>query len=140
MNASANATSGVPETLPTVPETPTHVAETRPGVVETPGGVPEPAVRTRSTKRRASETHPRAPEVRDGRPGTSARGLLSGRLPARYLTPEDLAAMFSVPIETVYAWRRKRTGPPGFRIGKHIRYDPAAVHTWVTQQATTDAA
>ncbi|MDT0308041.1 helix-turn-helix domain-containing protein [Streptomyces sp. DSM 44917] len=63
-------------------------------------------------------------------------------MPDRYLTPEDLASMFSLPsVETVYAWRRKRTGPPGFRIGKHLRYDPAAVAAWVAAQtALPDAA
>ncbi|MGW6455365.1 helix-turn-helix domain-containing protein [Streptomyces sp. NPDC055078] len=72
-------------------------------------------------------------------PTTDPRAALRAGLPDRYLTPEDLAAMFTVPIETVYAWRRKRTGPPGFRIGKHLRYDPTTVHTWVTQQATETA-
>ncbi|MFE2346946.1 helix-turn-helix domain-containing protein [Kitasatospora cineracea] len=61
-------------------------------------------------------------------------------LPARYLTPEDLASMFSLPsVETVYQWRRRRTGPPGFRVGKHLRYDPAAVAAWVAQQSTEAA-
>ncbi|KOT95336.1 DNA-binding protein [Streptomyces rimosus subsp. pseudoverticillatus] len=65
-----------------------------------------------------------------------------GGLPDRYLTPEDLVTMFSLPsVETVYAWRRKRIGPPGFRVGKHLRFDPGAVHAWVTGQTTlTDAA
>ncbi|MCX5340517.1 MULTISPECIES: helix-turn-helix transcriptional regulator [Streptomyces] len=61
-------------------------------------------------------------------------------LPARYLTPDDLAALLSVPLETVYAWRKKRTGPPGFRIGKHLRYDPAAVHGWISNLAEHEAA
>ncbi|GHA70715.1 hypothetical protein GCM10010391_65580 [Streptomyces anthocyanicus] len=53
-------------------------------------------------------------------------------LPSRYLTPDDLVAMFDLPsVETVYQWRRKRTGPPGFRVGRHLRYDPADVRTWV---------
>ncbi|MEU4099850.1 helix-turn-helix domain-containing protein [Streptomyces tanashiensis] len=65
---------------------------------------------------------------------------LRAGLPDRYLTPEDIAAMFSVPIETVYHWRKQRTGPPGFRVGRHVRYDPAAVRTWVQQQEATDAA
>jgi predicted DNA-binding transcriptional regulator AlpA len=52
-------------------------------------------------------------------------------LPTRYLSPEDIAALFDVPLETVYQWRRKRTGPPAFRVGRHLRYDPAAVATWV---------
>ncbi|WP_328980794.1 helix-turn-helix domain-containing protein [Streptomyces canus] len=53
------------------------------------------------------------------------RATLPGGLPDRYLTPDDVAAMFEVPLETVYQWRKKRTGPPGFRIGKHLRYDHA---------------
>ncbi len=65
---------------------------------------------------------------------------LRAGLPDRYLTPEDIAALLSVPLETVYAWRKKRTGPPGFRIGKHLRYDPAAVRAWVTSLAEHEAA
>ena len=60
-------------------------------------------------------------------------------LPARYLSPEDIASLFGVPLETVYQWRRKHTGPPGFRVGRHVRYDPAAVAQWVADQ-THDAA
>ena len=56
-------------------------------------------------------------------------------LPARYLSPEDIASLFAVPLETVYQWRRKHTGPPGFRVGRHVRYDPAAVARWVADQS-----
>ncbi|MFJ9696801.1 helix-turn-helix domain-containing protein [Kitasatospora sp. NPDC101183] len=55
-------------------------------------------------------------------------------LPTRFLTPEDVAALFGVPLETVYQWRRKRTGPPAFRVGRHLRYHPDAVAQWVTDQ------
>ncbi|WP_030392960.1 helix-turn-helix transcriptional regulator [Kitasatospora purpeofusca] len=55
-------------------------------------------------------------------------------LPARFLTPEDIASLLCVPLETVYQWRRKRTGPPGFRAGRHVRYHPDAVAQWVTDQ------
>ncbi|MFE2350390.1 helix-turn-helix transcriptional regulator [Kitasatospora cineracea] len=54
-----------------------------------------------------------------------------GDLPDRYLTPVDLAALLGIPVETVYQWRRKRTGPPGFRVGRHLRYDPVKVHAWI---------
>ncbi|WP_046705732.1 helix-turn-helix domain-containing protein [Streptomyces europaeiscabiei] len=54
------------------------------------------------------------------------------RLPDRYLTPEDLVEMFELPsVQTVYQWRRKRTGPRGFRVGRHVRYDPEDVRAWV---------
>ncbi|MEU9139193.1 helix-turn-helix domain-containing protein [Streptomyces sp. NPDC048404] len=66
------------------------------------------------------------------------RAALRGGLPDRYLTPDDIAEIFGVPLETVYQWRRKRTGPPGFRIGKHVRYDPGEVDAYVTQLKNTD--
>ncbi|MFI9055371.1 helix-turn-helix transcriptional regulator [Streptomyces anulatus] len=52
-------------------------------------------------------------------------------LPDRYLTPLDLADLLGVPVETVYQWRRKDTGPRGFRVGRHLRYDPEDVRAWV---------
>ncbi|MFE4061153.1 helix-turn-helix transcriptional regulator [Streptomyces sp. NPDC059096] len=70
----------------------------------------------------------------------SATTRLRAGLPDRYLTPDDIAAMFGVPLETVYGWRKKRTGPPGFRIGKHLRYDPATVHAWVNARMADNAA
>ncbi|MFJ3620006.1 helix-turn-helix transcriptional regulator [Streptomyces iakyrus] len=67
------------------------------------------------------------------------RAALRGGLPDRYLTPDDIAEIFEVPLETVYQWRKKRTGPPGFRIGKHLRYDPADVRAYVDQRKHADA-
>ncbi|MDN3296290.1 helix-turn-helix domain-containing protein [Streptomyces ficellus] len=66
------------------------------------------------------------------------RATLRGGLPDRYLTPDDIAEIFGVPVETVYQWRKKRTGPPGFRIGKHLRYDPADVRAYVTERKSAD--
>ncbi|CAG7637715.1 helix-turn-helix transcriptional regulator [Actinacidiphila bryophytorum] len=61
-------------------------------------------------------------------------------LPEHFLTPEELADVLRLPsVETVYAWRKKRTGPPGFRAGKHLRYDPDAVRTWINRQTTQAA-
>ncbi|MFJ5027120.1 helix-turn-helix domain-containing protein [Streptomyces sp. NPDC088560] len=69
---------------------------------------------------------------------TDSRAILRGGLPDRYLTPDDIAEIFEVPKETVYQWRRKRIGPPGFRIGKHVRYDPADVRAYVTSRKDAD--
>ncbi|MCP3758743.1 helix-turn-helix domain-containing protein [Streptomyces sp. TBY4] len=66
------------------------------------------------------------------------RATLRRGLPDRYLTPDDIAELFDVPLETVYQWRKKRTGPPGFRVGKHVRYDPTAVHSWIAEQMQAD--
>ncbi|MEU4176045.1 helix-turn-helix domain-containing protein [Streptomyces sp. NPDC026589] len=61
-------------------------------------------------------------------------------LPDRYLTPIDLADLLGVPIETVYQWRRKDTGPCGFRVGRHLRYDPEDVRAWVATLMDKEAA
>ena len=71
---------------------------------------------------------------------TAITKTLRAGLPDRYLTPDDIAALLSVSLETVYAWRKKRTGPPGFRIGKHLRYDPEAVRAWIGSRIEADAA
>lgn len=63
------------------------------------------------------------------------------RLPDRYLTPEDLVELFELPsVQTVYQWRRKQIGPRGFRVGRHIRYDPEDVRSWVKSRMEGAAA
>lgn len=62
-------------------------------------------------------------------------------LPTRFLTPDDLVEMFELPsVETVYQWRRKRTGPRGFRVGRHLRFDPDDVRAWVESKLRGAAA
>ncbi|MEU6504319.1 helix-turn-helix domain-containing protein [Streptomyces californicus] len=61
-------------------------------------------------------------------------------LPDRYLTPLDLADLLGVPVETVCQWRRKDTGPRGFRVGRHLRYDPEDVRAWVATLMDKEAA
>ncbi|MEV5599769.1 helix-turn-helix domain-containing protein [Streptomyces sp. NPDC052496] len=72
------------------------------------------------------------------RPHGDPRATLRAGLPDRYLTSEELAALFSVPVESVREWRKRRTGPPYIRAGKYVRYDPAAVHRWVQHQTAID--
>nr|WP_285542354.1 helix-turn-helix domain-containing protein [Streptomyces lavendulae] len=64
--------------------------------------------------------------------------MILNALPAQFLSPDDVATLFKVPVETVYQWRKKRTGPPGFRVGKHTRYHPQAVLDWIAQQMADD--
>jgi predicted DNA-binding transcriptional regulator AlpA len=54
-------------------------------------------------------------------------------LPEQYLTPVELAHLLAVPVQTLYLWRSKGIGPPGFRIGRHVRYDPKAVRCWIDE-------
>jgi hypothetical protein len=43
---------------------------------------------------------------------------------------QDVAAYLGVPVETLYAWRKRKYGPAARRVGRHLRYDPVAVREW----------
>ncbi len=49
----------------------------------------------------------------------------------RLLTVEDLAEYLGVPVATLYAWRYRRQGPPGFRVGRHVRFRRSDVDDWI---------
>jgi excisionase family DNA binding protein len=49
-------------------------------------------------------------------------------------TVDDVAAYLRVPVETLYTWRKRHYGPPAARVGRHLRYDPAAVRDWFHQR------
>jgi len=48
----------------------------------------------------------------------------------RHLSPADLAEREGVPLETVYLWNRKRSGPRYMKVGIHVRYRLADVIKW----------
>ncbi len=48
---------------------------------------------------------------------------------------EDVAGFLRVPVGTLYQWRYRRIGPPAFKVGRHLRYDPAGVRAWLAEQA-----
>lgn len=52
----------------------------------------------------------------------------------RLWTVDDVSAFLRVPTATIYQWRHHREGPPAFKVGRHLRYDPAAVRAWLSTQ------
>lgn len=44
---------------------------------------------------------------------------------------DDLASYLGVPVATIYKWRHTGEGPAGYRIGRHVRFDPEDVATWL---------
>lgn len=58
----------------------------------------------------------------------------------RLLTVEDLADYLGVPVATLYQWRYRREGPPGFRVGRHVRYRWSDVQDWIEHQVKTSPA
>ncbi len=47
------------------------------------------------------------------------------------MTLTDLSEMLGVPVGTLYAWRHRGEGPPGYRVGRHVRYRRSAVEAWL---------
>jgi excisionase family DNA binding protein len=51
------------------------------------------------------------------------------------LSTREVAHYLGIPETTLHRWAHKGTGPGWFKIGKHRRYDPEAVHEWLRSQA-----
>lgn len=46
-------------------------------------------------------------------------------------TVQDVAEYLRLPVQTLYSWRHTGYGPPSRRVGKHLRYRPSDVTTWL---------
>lgn len=51
-----------------------------------------------------------------------------------FLTIEEVAELFRVPIATLYHWRCAGIGPPSIRPGKRVLYRRADVDSWIDDQ------
>jgi predicted DNA-binding transcriptional regulator AlpA len=52
----------------------------------------------------------------------------------KLLGPDDLADLIGVPAKTLADWRSRGLGPTYVRVGRHVRYRPAAVEAWLEAQ------
>ena len=55
------------------------------------------------------------------------------------LSVKDLAVYLDVPVATIYAWRYHRKGPPGFKVGRHVRYRQGDVDRWIGERVQDEA-
>ncbi len=62
----------------------------------------------------------------DPKPGSS-----NSRAEGHLLSVAELAAYLGVPQATIYWWRSRGEGPPGFRLGKHLRFRPFDIEAWL---------
>ncbi|ROP40217.1 helix-turn-helix transcriptional regulator [Saccharothrix texasensis] len=44
---------------------------------------------------------------------------------------KDLADYLGVPVNTIYKWRTQKYGPPGRRVGKHLRFRQTDIEAWL---------
>jgi excisionase family DNA binding protein len=56
------------------------------------------------------------------------------RLKDELLSVDDVAELLKVPVGTLRKWRTSGDGPPGFRVGKYLRYRLSAVEQFIEAQ------
>jgi len=66
---------------------------------------------------------------------TDSKPVLTHAPSGRLWTAKDLADYLTVPLATLYQWRYQGIGPTAYRVGRYLRYEPAAIQTWLEQQA-----
>ncbi len=50
---------------------------------------------------------------------------------SQLISPQDLADLLGVPLQTIYRWRTYGDGPRGLRVGRHVRYRRHDVDAWI---------
>jgi excisionase family DNA binding protein len=56
------------------------------------------------------------------------------------MSTKQLARFLDVPVTTVYGWRHRGVGPPGYRVGRHTRYRREQVLAWLEERRKTEPA
>lgn len=57
-----------------------------------------------------------------------------------WLSPQELADIFRIPVRTVYGWRYRGEGPRGLKIGRHVRYRASDIEAWLATRDRAGAA
>lgn len=50
----------------------------------------------------------------------------------------DVSEYLGIPVSTLHQWRYHGTGPDAYRVGKHLRYNPAVVRGWLENHCRRD--
>ena len=53
----------------------------------------------------------------------------------RLWTVEEVSIYLGVPVKTLSQWKWRGEGPTVRKVGRYLKYDPAAVKHWATQAA-----
>lgn len=49
--------------------------------------------------------------------------------------PQYVAEYLDIPVQTIYQWRTKGSGPRGIRVGRHLRFRQEDLDAWIESQA-----
>ena len=55
-------------------------------------------------------------------------------------SPKELSEFLGVPVDTLYQWNHRGTGPKAHKVGRHLRYRWQEVDAWLDAQAIDLAA
>ena len=66
-------------------------------------------------------------------------GGRSGAAEGRLWEPKEVADYLGIPVETLYQWRHRGTGPRSLKVGKHLRYRPADIEAYLEAAAAGSA-
>lgn len=55
--------------------------------------------------------------------------------PRQLATPIEVALFLQVPVKTLYRWRSMGEGPPGCKVGRHLRFVWRDVEAWLETRA-----
>ena len=69
--------------------------------------------------------------VRVAQSVTHTQGDLGMTAAEKLWSMQELADFLGVPVQTIYQWRKRQYGPPGRKMGKHIRYRRSEVEHWI---------
>jgi excisionase family DNA binding protein len=50
------------------------------------------------------------------------------------LSPSEVAVYLGVPVSTIHYWRGRGQGPPGFKVGKRLRFRASDVAKWLEER------
>ena len=68
-------------------------------------------------------------------PAVSSRAAVSPLQCERLWSLRDVSQFLGVPVGTLYQWRVRGEGPPAFKVGRHVRFDPDRVRAWLDDSA-----
>lgn len=65
---------------------------------------------------------------------TGNRNTVAGR--TSLISIKELSAYLGVPVQTIYTWNTRGTGPRPIHVGRHVRYQWDDVDAWVDRGGT----
>lgn len=73
------------------------------------------------------------------RPGRGSFRLGPNGEDGNLLTVRQVASMLNIPAQTIYTWRYEGIGPPGFKVGRHLRFRREDIETWLAERRSESA-